>query len=210
MCDSLHAVLPKSVKANAEYLTQEEIFDKFKKFHGKHSTSWVTFSGGNPCIHNLTLLVDMLTQWGFSIAVETQGTFCPYWLKKCAIVTVSPKGPGMGEVFEEQKFRVFLNSLQNHPGLNVKVVVFDEEDLKFASMVYNIMAELKVPSNKLFLSQGNPYPPGGQICPDVSLVSSLQRGYLEMWDKLSHHPILSRQKYLPQFHVWLWGNRQGV
>src|SRR6476661_4406823 len=49
MCDSMHAVDPHRVKANAEWLTQEEILNKLGSIYKPNSTRWVTLSGGNPC-----------------------------------------------------------------------------------------------------------------------------------------------------------------
>src|SRR6201989_902656 len=59
-CDSLHAVDPRAVKANAEYLTAEEIHDHLVSKAKETGTTWVTLSGGNPCMWDLSRLVGLL------------------------------------------------------------------------------------------------------------------------------------------------------
>src|SRR5215472_17562041 len=135
MCDSMHAVDPAQVKKNATWLTQEQIYQAFTLQNDAPNVRWITYSGGNPCIHDLSELTIALRSRGYKIAVETQGTFAPQWLWKTNIVTVSPKGPGMGEKFEHNVFRKFFDVTHQHPGFNVKIVVFGEEDLEFARTI---------------------------------------------------------------------------
>lgn len=209
MCDSMHAVDPVKIKAHARWYTQEDLFEEYQAFRtdSGNTTPWVTYSGGNPCIHDLTALTTLLKNHNQQIAVETQGTMCPDWLEKCDIVTVSPKGPGMGEAFDSDIFGAFMNKLWQHPGLNVKVVVFGEQDIEFATDIV-IRALNHIEPDHIYLSQGNPYPPGKNQ--PLELTDQLRRRYLETFELLQNNKILSRVKFLPQFHVWLWGNKQGV
>src|SRR3954468_13869427 len=58
MCDSMNAVNPMLVKQNAQYITQPEIVAQFMESTYKEGSSkWVTLSGGNPCIHDLSIVV---------------------------------------------------------------------------------------------------------------------------------------------------------
>src|SRR5665213_49268 len=52
-CDSMHAVDPQIVKSTADWATQDEIFESFKRFQEQKAPHIhnVTFSGGNPAIH---------------------------------------------------------------------------------------------------------------------------------------------------------------
>src|SRR5436190_21718635 len=53
-CDSMHAVLPELIHQDALYMTDREITAEVnKKAQDSSSCSMVTFSGGNPCIHEL-------------------------------------------------------------------------------------------------------------------------------------------------------------
>jgi 7-carboxy-7-deazaguanine synthase len=214
MCDSMHAVDPELVSKNAEWLTQDQIFQKFLNFRAPDTTRWVTFSGGNPCIHDLYLLTTCLKGLGIRIAVETQGTIYQSWLQQCDVVTVSPKSPGMGEQFEESVFTNFITAFSRfRAGLTIKIVVFDDTDLEFAGNVFALCRINGFNDDQFYLSQGNPYPPGGELSKDwktPTLMTILRARYLVMLEKIIRHPKLCNVKFLPQFHVWLWGNKQGV
>lgn len=221
MCDSLHAVKPELVKENAEWLTQDDIYAKFLNFRKEPSTSWVTFSGGNPCIHDLTQLVIHLNEGGYSICVETQGTKAPMWLNGVQAISVSPKGPGMGEKTDLKVLDDFMIATIGHPGLYMKIVVFDERDLEFSAMLYEryVMEKHCLRNTQFFLSLGNPYPPGRNGLDDnisdpllrkVGLQRLLVERYTNMLPDILRHPVLNDVKFLPQWHVIVWGNKQGV
>lgn len=224
MCDSMHAVDPEQVRKNASWLTADEIVTKLIEYQCTNdnlSTTWVTFSGGNPCIHDLTELCMRirgldLTYGTIKIAVETQGTFAPDWLGMCDVITVSPKSPGMGEAFDQVSFRDFVLKWKNHKGFNVKVVVFSMQDFEFASHINNIMIDEGL-EDRMYLSQGNPYPPGldkiegeeGYISRD-DLRIRLMNDFEILTEDLLSMPELQNVKFLPQLHVLVWGNKQGV
>jgi|SRR5215831_1646982 len=207
MCDSLHAVLPREVIKHSEWITQQEIYDRLMLLAHPLSTRWVTFSGGNPCIHDLTQLCSKLQQHGWQIAVETQGTFAPDWLHYAKVITVSPKGPGMGERFEGEKFFRFINKFQGHKGLNVKIVVFGKEDLEFASKVFQVARPI-VPYKRMYLSQGNPFPPTVKEAPE-NHIWVLTQEFQRLFDEIKDDEILSEVTFLPQLHVLIWGNARG-
>lgn len=145
MCDSMHAVDPARVKAEARWITQEEIADEVTALAKLRNCSSITFSGGNPCIHDLTHLVEVLHRNDLAISLETQGTKCPDWVAEVDYITISPKSPGMGEKFEPDVFKAFLEKgLITTPFANrwcLKVVVFSAQDLEFASMIFEIAHE---------------------------------------------------------------------
>lgn len=216
MCDSMHAVDPKSVAEHAEWLTQEAIFQKWLEFYKPNTTRWITFSGGNPAIHNMTHLVDRLRKQGFMINVETQGTKFPDWLNQVDYITVSPKGPGMGEKFEPEVFQNFIRGIiarKMYPyRVCIKIVAFDQRDLEFASMVFEMLSEA-FDTDQFYLSLGNPYPPGtgeGDYMSDADLSAELVSKYKVLLEDIQTHPVLSQVKFLPQYHVLLWGNKKEV
>jgi 7-carboxy-7-deazaguanine synthase len=212
MCDSMNAVDPKQVKANANYLTQEEILDVFMAFREPNTTRWVTFSGGNPCIHDLSDLVIGLKKEGIKIAVETQGTFAPEWLGSCDIVTCSPKGPGMGERTDIVVLDEFMHQgFQHFPrGLNIKVVIFDQRDLEFTKELFARYARYSLP---FYLSLGNPYPPGYMVehhpLDHADHMLELVKRYKHLFEDIQHDAILSTMRFLPQWHTFVWGNEKG-
>lgn len=214
-CDSLHAVLPELVKAGSEYLTQQEIFSKVVDYMVMHTADceWVTISGGNPAIWDLSDLVTALKDVGIKIAVETQGTIWQDWLQDCDMVTVSPKGPGMGEEFKPELFDVFQHNLQHHPGFSVKVVIFQQEDIELAAYLVDEYPHLRPRS---FLSIGNVNPPApakrnvgnGDIGYD-ELVKQMLGTYRIFAEDIMRDPRLACYRLLPQLHCLIWGNKQG-
>ncbi len=215
-CDSLHAVIPERVKANSMYLKPEEIVKEFKSLARRVNAEhipWVTFSGGNPCIWPLESVVRDLTVAGYTIALETQGSIWTDWIRECHKVTVSPKGPGMGEKFEPEKFRVFVEELRFHPGFSVKVVVFDQRDIEFMADILNTWPELRY---CMYASIGNVNPPAPakRDAPETITYEEFVIGTLNnmriMTEEILQDKRLGHVKILPQLHTLIWGNKQGV
>lgn len=210
MCDSLHAVLPELVKQNATWMTREEIEHQYFNQFPDGSHSWVTLSGGNPAIHELSRLIDTMHANGISVAVETQGTEFPDWIPMCDNITVSPKGPGMGEKFEENLFLEFVMRLKHHTGFNVKVVVFSQQDLEFAQYINQIMKDNGL-WDKMYLSLGNWTPPGkDHNMTNDQIRIKLMNEYSQLSEDLLMMPSMHNVKFLPQLHVLAWANKQGV
>lgn len=228
-CDSLHAVDPAAVKANAEYLTQRETAERLIELAKGTGTPWVTLSGGNPVMWDLADLVQLLHEAGLGIAVETQGSLYKDWLEKCQMVVVSPKGPGMGEVCDEEKLEEFFVKLslahqmqikqfgRAWGSIAVKVVVFDQRDFEFALDVKRLMDDtmgLDAANGLFFLSLGNPTPP--VLGPDYQPITD---GSVDVLDLLARYRTLledfvgderfKHAKFLPQMHVLVYGNDVG-
>lgn len=218
MCDSMHAVDPQRVRANAKWMTQVEIIDELVPIINS-GCQWVTLSGGNPAIHDLRWLMESLNSNGIDVAIETQGTLNPDWISMCRTITVSPKTPGMGEQFELDKFMSFIEAYKNHPGFNVKVVVFSMMDIEFARTINEIMVDSGL-YDKMYLSLGNPFPPGKDADDDVlsnfegtkdqNLKLELLESYRQLTEDLLQLPDMSNVKFLPQLHVLTWANKQLV
>src|SRR5262249_18730304 len=125
-CDSLYAVLPDQVRANSTALTAAAIHDRLDALDT--TVPWVTLSGGNPVLHDLTELVALLHASGRKLAVETQGTLFREWLRECEVVTGSPKPPSAGmetNLAQLDRFAVL-------PNANLNVVVFNDADFPYA------------------------------------------------------------------------------
>jgi 7-carboxy-7-deazaguanine synthase len=228
MCDSLHAVIPTHVKANATWLSQEAIWDAFLEFRNPNTTNWLTFSGGNPAIHDLSYLVGLAKQDGIKINVETQGTQYHGWLNKVDSLTISPKGPGMKQEHNHPAFMGFLDKVYqngtwptdtvnewNGPYLCLKIVVFDERDLMFAREIFAYAAthplfENLDTSNHFYLSLGNPNPPDPSGKEDVAFdIPAQLQNYRTLYEDILGDPILSKVRFTPQWHAFVWNNDKG-
>ena len=192
-CDTLYAVLPEEVRANARHLTVEEIVNELLKLEGV--AQWVTFSGGNPLLLDLEPLVMRLRRLGYKIAVETQGTIFRLWVNGCDHVTISPKPPSSGMKTDWQLLARFITFTAAPKSL--KVVVFDEEDLDYAARVHTMW-----PDVPFYLQVGNRV---GQDTRD-DLLKKLE-WLLEQAKKV---PAFRDARILPQLHVLIYGNKRGV
>lgn len=217
-CDSLHAVLPEMFSKSAPRLTQQEILDQALADAGH--CEWITFSGGNPAMHELGYLVEGLHKAGKRIAVETQGTLIPDWLHKCDVVTVSPKGPGMGEEFESELFDTFMYEYLppahpdlRHKGFSVKCVIFDQRDIEF---MVAIMEQWPQTRNVMFASIGNVDPPlpakrlHDDLITRAEFVEQVADNYRVLAEEIWKDPRCSSVRVLPQLHTLIWGNKAGV
>lgn len=222
-CDSMHAVDPTMVKALANWMTQDEILVAILEKTPKHIKT-ITFSGGNPAIHNLEHLVDELHSKGFKIVVETQGTKAPKWLHKIDHLVISPKSPGMTNEFDAEVFTGFVHTilladLLGSINYSIKVVVFTAQDLEFAVGVAGLLESTEIAEwqDHFYLSLGNPHPPvfgideeSGVVINDSpstnALVEELLKSYNTLSEEILKDPRLSFAKFLPQLHVLCYGN----
>jgi 7-carboxy-7-deazaguanine synthase len=210
MCDSLHAVLPAAVKANASRMTSREILDQLIPKMKETGTDWVTLSGGNPCMWDLAGVVFGLREEGFYVAVETQGTLAPTWLQHCNCVVISPKANGMGEKFEEEKLDLFLKALPANVLTALKVVVFSALDIELA-LTMDKVADGRVHAR--FFSLGNMHPPKltenfslkEAVSPPIHL-EHLMREYRQLIEIMCNDQRIKDWKFLPQLHVLAFGN----
>lgn len=235
MCDSMHAVAPEAVKAHAEWLNPTQIVGQLLKIDPDQNTPWVTLSGGNPVMWDLSELVIRLKELGWRVAVETQGSIWRDWLNEVNMLTISPKPPGMGERFEWDDFRKFLQKLidchermMGRLGACIKVPVFDQVDLEFVAslsqlldgkMPFPLNMHPWFPRNARYISLGNPHPP--QLDEDTltqdlghhsigELRGDLLENYKILLEDYLKDPRLAHWKFLPQLHVLVWGNKAGV
>lgn len=204
-CDSLHAVLPGAIKANATRMTGQEIYDKLTAIAGH--CRMVTFSGGNPLMWDLMDLVVALERAGWQINVETQGTVYRQWVYACHYVTTSPKSPGMGVNFEPDKYEPWAELAKVHKNFCAKIVIFDQRDIEFAKEFVT-----RWPHIMTYLSMGNPWPPQpalqDHIEPEADIRIALLERMVSLWDDVQKEPILANVRFLPQLHTLLWGNEQ--
>lgn len=227
-CDSLHAVIPAAVKKHATYMTAQEIADSIIPAAKETGTPWVTLSGGNPLMWDLTELVKLIIEAGLGVAVETQGTLYQDWVAMCQMIVISPKAPGMGEKFEPDKLNNFLTKLNANwvgrqrkhkiaPGaVALKVVIFSNQDLEFAVQLTElpfVKASPLIHQGLLFLSLGNITPP--KLDEENNLkdqqnwathVTDLLEAYRIGIEEICVDPRVSHFKFLPQLHVLAFGN----
>lgn len=224
MCDSLHAVLPELIARNASRLDAAAIRARLQQLAGGSGTRWVTLSGGNPAMWDLRPLCDLLHDAGFAIAVETQGSLAPAWLRQCEVVVVSPKGPGMGEHFDAGQFEAFCANLaaaDARARMFLKVVLFGRADVDFAlraaAIASRIFPQMEA-DGRCFFSLGNRFPPVPDLAAGTTVspvaprahVQQLLDDYRRLWAELLPDPRIRDWRFLPQLHALLYSNQPGV
>lgn len=77
----------------------------------------VVLTGGEPTLYDCTDLVRMLHDAGKEVAVETNGTLTPEWLKEVDFITVSPKfeftSAQRVETYKADELKVVFNGENN-------------------------------------------------------------------------------------------------
>lgn len=223
-CDSAHAVLAEEVR-KATKMQVDEIIAYLVELPGR--PQWVTISGGNPLLHDLTdLMKDLKGQ--YQVAVETQGTLFKDWVLQVDLLTISPKPPSSGNVTSYETTKKFLQQTGIKPGTVLKCVVFDEKDYSYARAVHQ-----NFPSIPFYLSVGTlmgglygdfspPQNPGVRL-PWLDGFNEGKEMYGVPID--NQESILSRYRWLaelaaaddymgdvvvfPQLHALLWGHERG-
>jgi 7-carboxy-7-deazaguanine synthase len=215
-CDSMHAVEPAQVR-QLEKLTADEIAERLSALPG--GPRLVVLSGGNPALHHLGPLVKLLnTDLDMRVSVETQGSVWRDWLYQVDRLVVSPKPPSsdMATLKHARQLRAFLDHVYDEfaaPSTCLKIVVFDEEDLKWAR---HVAAEW--PHLPLWLSVGTPqhqppYEDGGipaEPITDDQVIESIRMRYEWLCNQVARDSGLCDAKVLPQLHVIAWGTKLGV
>jgi 7-carboxy-7-deazaguanine synthase len=190
-CDTLYAVLPEQVRENSTHLTAGAIREQLDALDA--TVPFVTLSGGNPVLYDLSELVAQLHACARKLAVETQGTVFREWLRDCEVVTVSPKPPSAGM---ETNFAQ-LDRFAALPNANLKVVVFDAADFAYARTIH-----LRYPGLPFYLQVGNTVGADDR----ATLLARLDwLGQETLGD-----PAMQDTVVLPQLHILLYGNRRGV
>ncbi|KKI93909.1 7-carboxy-7-deazaguanine synthase [Bacillus sp. SA1-12] len=194
-----------SAKDEIRQMTAEEIWSELKMLGGGRF-SHVTISGGNPALlTNLHELITLLKENGKKVAIETQGSKYQEWLKEIDDLTISPKPPSSGMRTDFHKLDEIIYTLKNankKQTISLKVVVFDQEDLRFAKSVH-----IRYPEISFYLQVGNE----DVYAFDTNrLVQSLLEKYEWLIDQVIADSDLNDVRVLPQLHTLVWGNKRGV
>jgi len=199
-CDSMHAVEPAEVRANAEKLGVDDIVERLNGLEG--GPNLVVLSGGNPALLELGPLVLALQRTGKRVAVETQGSRWRDWLSTVDRLVISPKPPSSGMAGQKQmdELSAFMARSAAQEGVALKFVVFDEQDLDWAAARH-----LEHPDLALFLSAGTDVG-----LSDADTLDRLRERFRWLCESVAIRPDLRLARVLPQLHVIAWGTAKGV
>lgn len=201
-CDSLYAVVPNRA-APWKRLSVDEIVAALEALGGPEVARWVTLSGGNPALFDLSALVRALRGAGHRITVETQATKSPEWFNLCDAVTLSPKPPSAGNVTTHATLLQCVRACRDVEP-TIKMVVFDEADMVYANGVAGLdeVADLNIVLT-----------PGTQVAAEIGereRHALLVRQTEQVLRWRAGYPSLASARVVPQVHSLLWGMQRGV
>lgn len=191
-----------SEKESIRMMQAEQIYAELKALGGSNFAH-VTLSGGNPALlKQMGALVDLLHANGIAVAVETQGSRWQDWLAQIDDLTISPKPPSSGMKTDWAVLDDIVSRLSDRGGVSLKVVVFDDNDLEYATSVHE-----RYPNLPMFVQAGNDDLVEGST---KDLRDRLVEKYEWLIDRVMASSKLNNVRVLPQLHTWLWGNKRGV
>lgn len=189
-----------SAKEDIQLMTAEEIYNQLKKIGGDHFDH-VTISGGNPAlIKGIQDLVDLFEEKQIYTALETQGSKFQPWMRQINDLTISPKPPSSNM---KPNIDILDSVIEQciESTLNLKVVIFDDDDYEFAKMIHH-----RYPNIPFYLQVGNPY-----LDDDVdNHTEKLLSRYEALVDRVMASNDMNQVYVLPQLHTLLWSNKKGV
>lgn len=189
-----------SMKDEIQMMTAEEIYDRLYEIGGD-CFNHVTISGGNPAlIKGIQDLVDLFEEKNIESALETQGSRFQPWMRQINDLTISPKPPSSSMKPNIQILDEVIEQCVKET-LNLKVVVFDDDDYEFAKYIHH-----RYPDFPFYLQVGNPY-----LDDEVeNHTARLLERYENLVDKVMQSNDMNQIYVLPQLHTLLWSNMKGV
>ncbi|AVO02883.1 7-carboxy-7-deazaguanine synthase QueE [Staphylococcus simulans] len=189
-----------SMKDEIQMMTAEEIYDRLYEIGGD-CFNHVTISGGNPAlIKGIQDLVVLFEEKNIESALETQGSRFQPWMRQINDLTISPKPPSSGMKPNIQILDEVIEQCVKET-LNLKVVVFDDDDYEFAKYIHH-----RYPDLPFYLQVGNPY-----LDDEVeNHTARLLERYENLVDKVMQSNDMNQVYVLPQLHTLLWSNMKGV
>lgn len=189
-----------SAKEDIQLMSAEEIYNKLREIGG-NNFNHVTISGGNPAlIKGIQDLVDLFEEHHIQTALETQGSKFQPWMTQIDDLTISPKPPSSNM---KPNLDILDSVIEQcvPESLNLKVVIFDEDDFEFAKMIHH-----RYPTIPFYLQVGNPY-----LDDDVdNHTAKLLQRYEQLVDRVMTSSDMNNVYVLPQLHTLLWSNMKGV
>ena len=186
-----------SAKEDIQLMTAEEIYNQLKKIGGDRFDH-VTISGGNPAL--IKGIQDLVEEKQIYTALETQGSKFQPWMRQINDLTISPKPPSSNM---KPNIDILDSVIEQciESTLNLKVVIFDDDDYEFAKMIHH-----RYPNIPFYLQVGNPY-----LDDDVdNHTEKLLSRYEALVDRVMASNDMNQVYVLPQLHTLLWSNKKGV
>ncbi|MBL4767785.1 MAG: 7-carboxy-7-deazaguanine synthase QueE [Rhodobacteraceae bacterium] len=197
-CDSLHAVESK-YRGDWKNTETDAIWAEVVSLSGGKPLM-ISISGGNPAIQDFGPLIALGKSEGYRFACETQGSITQPWFSELDTLVLSPKPPSSGEKVDWAAFADCVAAGRGAAQMNMKIVIFNEEDLEWAKL-----ASRRHPDLPLYLQPGN-----SMVDPNTPFNTEEITERLDWLISRTAGDGWFKPRILPQLHVLLWGNKRGV
>jgi len=171
------------------FLTTDEIMKQIDNL--PDGPELITVTGGNPCLYELSEFIGQLKEQQWKLIVETQGSVFQDWVRNADHVVLSPKPPSAGMPLNFEILPGFLSCRS----VELKVVVFDREDLSYAKELFS-----RYPQLSATISVGH------KVGEDRE--STLYRLALFV-EEITRQKAFSKIRLLPQLQILIWGDQRG-
>ncbi|OSQ39927.1 7-carboxy-7-deazaguanine synthase [Thalassospira mesophila] len=215
-CDTLYAVDP-TFRADWLPMDATAILDRVKQL-SNNQPILITLSGGNPAIQPLAPLIQLGQQQGFTFAIETQGSIARKWFATLDHLTLSPKPPSSGTVFNANDLAACIAAARSPaatgttppfassgPAITLKFPVADEDDLAFADQVRQLHRDIPCYLQPVNATPAAPHPDGANGV-DIEALTEKYRWLVDQVSQKGWFDV----RVVPQWHVHVWGNLRGV
>ncbi len=189
-------------KEKATMLTAKQVFEKLVNI-GEGNFNHVTITGGNPALigKGMAELIELLHQAEIKVGLETQGTKFQEWFYDIDDLIISPKPPSSQMNVDINRLDEIISKLtEAQTNFSLKVVVFDDEDFKFAKKIHQRYSEIP-----FYLSVGNPDP-----YTEEEITPKLLERLESLFNKVIQDPQMNEVRPLPQLHTLVWANKRKV
>lgn len=203
-CDSMHAVDP-SNRHEWMKMQPDEVMEQVVRLT-RGFPVLVTLSGGNPALMPLGGVIERGQEYGYTFALETQGSTERDWFGLLDHLVLSPKGPSAGMRYEKKALQLCVGAAGKQTEIALKVVVFGEEDYQFARALHEDFGELP-----MYLQAGSPVPP---------VAVEPRSGRAALREEIAQRTIwlagrVAQDRWFDvrvgcQLHTMLWGHERGV
>ncbi len=199
-CDTLHAV-DSAYRHDWTPMNASEIFKEVERLSGGTPLT-ISLSGGNPAIQPLKPLIDMGHNKGYTFALETQGSIAKDWFADLDILTLSPKPPSSEMETDWDALDQSISMADGKPSIALKFVIMDDEDY-----IYAQKCAARYPDLPVYLQPANHTPPTTRD--DTIDMDGIMQRMQWLVEKVTKDKWYDAT-VLPQLHVLIWGNKQGV
>ncbi|MGH1403868.1 MAG: 7-carboxy-7-deazaguanine synthase QueE [Alphaproteobacteria bacterium] len=199
-CDTLHAV-DSEYRHEWKPMQTKDIMDEVETLSGGAPLT-ISLSGGNPAIQPLKPLIDIGHEKGYTFALETQGSIAKDWFADLDTLTLSPKPPSSGMETDWDALDQCISMADDKPSIALKFVIMDDEDY-----IYAHKCAARYPDLPVYLQPANHTPPTTRDDTiDMDGIMQRMQWLVEEVTKDKWYDAT----VLPQLHVLIWGNKQGV